>query len=97
MNKLSETERQAGVQLLSQLKMFNEAVVYFDQHIDLLFGKVLISVLTDLSKIIIGQVMLIMKTKGIAGSHRKIGLLKMITVNIILQLVQLLMKNSTIP
>lgn len=39
MNKLSETERQAGVQLLSQLKMFNEAVVYFDQHIEPAFWK----------------------------------------------------------
>ncbi|EMN4128139.1 hypothetical protein ABN056_09205 [Providencia vermicola] len=39
MNKLSETERQAGVQLLSQLKMFNEAVVYFEQHIEPAFWK----------------------------------------------------------
>lgn len=39
MNKLSETERQAGVLLLSQLKMFNEAVVYFEQHLDPAFGK----------------------------------------------------------
>lgn len=39
MNKLSETERQAGVQLLSHLKMFNEAVVYFEQHLDPAFWK----------------------------------------------------------
>ncbi|HEM7507719.1 TPA: hypothetical protein U2J54_000689 [Providencia rettgeri] len=39
MNKYSDAERQAGKQLLSQLKMFNEAVVYFDQHIEPAFWK----------------------------------------------------------
>ena len=29
MNPHSETERQAGILILSKLKMFNEAVVYF--------------------------------------------------------------------
>lgn len=39
MNKHSDSERQAGVELLSQLKMFNEAVVYFEQHLDPAFWK----------------------------------------------------------
>lgn len=33
MNPHSDAERQAGILILSQLKMFNEAVVYFEQHL----------------------------------------------------------------
>ncbi|MEQ5574442.1 hypothetical protein ABN306_16595 [Providencia huaxiensis] len=39
MNKYSDAERQAGKQLLSQLKMFNEAVIYFEQHVEPAFWK----------------------------------------------------------
>jgi hypothetical protein len=39
MNPHSDTERQAGILLLSQLKMFNEAVVYFEQHLSPAFWK----------------------------------------------------------
>ncbi len=34
MSPLNNEERQAGTLLLSQFKMFNEAAVYFEQHID---------------------------------------------------------------
>ncbi|HDT0721189.1 TPA: hypothetical protein QIB97_002244 [Proteus mirabilis] len=39
MNKHSDAERQAGVQLFLHLKMFNEAIVYFEQHIEPAFWK----------------------------------------------------------
>ncbi|MEP9306824.1 hypothetical protein ABKU01_01115 [Enterobacter cloacae] len=39
MNPHSDAERQAGILILSQLKMFNEAVVYFEQHLSPAFWK----------------------------------------------------------
>lgn len=39
MNQHSDVERQAGTLILSQLKMFNEAVVYFEQHLSPAFWK----------------------------------------------------------
>ncbi|AVT60023.1 MULTISPECIES: hypothetical protein [Pectobacterium] len=39
MNQHSDAERQAGTLILSQLKMFNEAVVYFEQHLSPAFWK----------------------------------------------------------
>lgn len=39
MNHYNDTERQAGTLILSRLKMFNEAVVFFEQHIDPAFWK----------------------------------------------------------
>lgn len=39
MNPHNNAERQAGILILSQLKMFNEAVVYFEQHLSPAFWK----------------------------------------------------------
>ena len=39
MNPHSDAERQAGILILSQLKMFNEAVVYFEKHLSPAFWK----------------------------------------------------------
>lgn len=39
MSQHSDPERQAGTLILSQLKMFNEAVVYFEQHLSPAFFK----------------------------------------------------------
>ncbi|WP_279205051.1 hypothetical protein [Obesumbacterium proteus] len=39
MNPHNDAERQAGILILSQLKKFNEAVVYFEQHLSPAFWK----------------------------------------------------------
>ncbi len=39
MNQHNDAERQAGILILSQLKMFNEAVVYFEQHLSPAFWR----------------------------------------------------------
>jgi len=39
MTQYNDMERQAGTLILSQLKMFNEAVVFFERHIEPAFWK----------------------------------------------------------